>query len=106
MTREMYERTIARMREAGHVRENEYLSDSGRMMRAAVVSERLRTIAESVEIAKAWMDLAADVGGLVSLFIYRSPTSSEFDGATVEWRITREVSADEVAAQEVERCAG
>lgn len=106
MTREMYARALERMREVGQVRENDYLSDSGRMMRAAVVSERLRTIAEGVEMAKAWMDLAADVGGLVSLFVYRSSVSSEFDGATVEWLITREVSVDEIAAQEVERCAG
>lgn len=105
MTREMYERALERMREAGHVRENDYLSDSGRMMRTAVVHDR-RPIAEGLELAKAWLDLAAEAGGLVSLFIYRSPTSSEFDGATVEWLITREVSADEVAAQEVERCAG
>src|SRR5690606_11696790 len=101
MTREMYERALERMRELGDVREK-ISSDSGRMVRTAAVFAR-RPIAEGVEMAKAWMDLAAEVGGLVSLFVYRS---SEFDGATVERLITREGSADEAAAQEVERCAG
>lgn len=105
MTREMYERAVARMQGLGEFQEKDTLCDDGRRVRTAAVFAR-RPIAEGVEIAKAWLDLAAEVGGLVSLFVYRSSVSSEFDDATVEWLITREVSADEVAAQEVERCAG
>lgn len=104
MTREMYERAVALMRQVGEVEEKIY-SDGGRTMRSAVIRES-RPIAEGVEMAKAWLDLAANASGLVSLFIYRSSISSEFDAVTVEWLITREVSADEIAAQEVERCAG
>lgn len=105
MTREMYERAVARMKELGEFREKDSLCDDGRMMRTAVVFAR-RPIAEGVEMAKTWLDLAAEVGGLVDVFVYRSSVSSEFDDATVEWRINRELSVDEIAAQEVERCAG
>lgn len=101
MTREMYERALARMREVGQVTERPSACDGIPFDSATVVWTG--RIAEAAEVIRQWGELVCETGGFLDVHIFHG---TAYELAEVKWEVYCARSADEVAAQEVERCAG
>ena len=105
MTREMYERALERMREVGQVCERTWDAGDGIPIDSATVVWKGR-IEEGAEVIRKWGELVCETGGFLHVHIFRSSLlPSAYEIAKVEWAVYT-LSADKVAAQEVERCAG
>jgi len=101
MTREMYERALARMREVGQVTERPSVGAGIHFDSATVVWTG--PIAEAAEVIRNWGELVCETGGFLDVHIFRG---NAYERAEVKWAVYCARSADEVAAQEGERCAG
>lgn len=98
MNREMYERAVERMRTLGDVEEKELVTSWGQPIRSSSIEWR-GPLREAVAKGQAWAEIAAAFGGNVSLHFFRSH-------GCVSWYVHRDLEVHEVAAQEVEQCAG
>jgi len=105
MTREMYERALARMRDVGQVIKRQFVSSGITYDNASVVWTG--RIAEAAEVICKWGKLVCETGGFLNVHIFRaSPRENAYELAEVKWEVYCARPVDEVAAQEVERCAG
>lgn len=105
MTREVYERALARMREVGQVSEHTWAAGDGISIDSATVVWK-GGIEEAAEIIRKWSELVCETGGFLHVHIFRSSLlPNAYKIAKVEWAINT-LSANEIAAQEVEQCAG
>ena len=108
MTLEMYARALERMREVGQVSERTWAAGDGIPFESATVVWTGR-VEEAAEVIRKWGELVCETGGFLHVHIFRSsllPRENAYEIAKVEWAVHCALSADEVAAQEVERCAG
>ena len=100
MTREMYERALARMREVGQVTERPSVGAGIHFDSATVVWTG--PIAEAAEVIRHWGELVCETGGFLDVHIFRG---NAYERAEVKWVVYYAHSDDEVAAQEAVYCA-
>ena len=85
MTREMYERAIARMRDVGQVIKHTWAAEDGILIDSATVVWKGR-IEEATEVIRKWGKLVCETGGFLNVHIFRSSLlPNAYEIAKVEW---------------------
>src|SRR5690606_36778 len=82
MTREMYERALARMREVGQVTERPSVGSGIHFDSATVVWTG--PIAEAAEVIRNWGELVCETGGFLDVHIFRG---NAYERAEVKWAV-------------------